>query len=592
MRRLWMALILLAISSQSLGDALQIDSTVKDTLSYVHDRDLIHASTKQAKLFSMKSIIASYNSTPDQEKYYSGIGQSDTSKFKKDAIKEGTNEFGSAISDGIKKHSVYSVNDNEQSINQSNLILSEAYKITHGMTDQYVDCKPKEICTNSYKTESCMESPPPINQRCDRTLTVNDMPTEIVTHYPLVAHLSVGKHNYAGASINAVTGVVSFIGPHDASFRLDGRLPSSLDCKNIHGVIISKKGNAVVDTIDFPSCANNLSLNLHIAGGHSVDIIVDITSKTMTHNFVDQWEDTCTSAESNPSCHLVSEECGSPNEIININGTPVKRDCWRKSFQYICHGGSSEGFCQPLRDQGCEQVNSECVQGNVGDCMEYKQSFRCPIKTCSPTTDVVCGDGKEYCMNGDCTDQSYQKSQDFGKAVAGLSSVSSAGKEIDQTDLKIFTGKPYECSEKSVGFSNCCSEKGWGQDVGLDHCSSAAKELHRARDNSAAIKVGRYCSGSQPFPCLEHSQVYCVFSSKLAKIIQEQGRGKQLRLGFGKAKHPNCSGITAQQLQKINLSEINFDDFINDVSNNYKSPDLNVIRAFIQKNVDQMRGDK
>lgn len=592
MRRLWLTIVFLAISGQSLANATLIDNTVKETLSYVHDRDLINDSTHRAKVFDMKEVVESYTSTPDQSKYYNGVGQKSTNQLKSDAIKESSNEPGSAISDGIKKHPVYSVNDNEQGIKQSNLILSEAYNITHGMTDQYVDCKAKESCSNTYQTEVCTENPPPINKQCESTLTVNDKPNETVTHYSLIAHLSVGSHNYAGASINAVTGVVSFVGPHDASFRLSGRLPPSLDCKSLQGSIISQKGNAVVDTIDFPSCANNLSLNLHITGGHSVDITLDIASKKVTHNFIDQWEDTCASVASNSSCHLVSDECGSPNEIININGTPVKRDCWEKSFQYICHGGNSEGFCQSLRDQGCEQVNSECIKSNIGDCMEYKQSFRCPIKICSPTTDVICGNGKEYCMNGDCTDQSYQKSHDFGKAVSALSSVSSAGKEIDQTNLKIFTGKPYECSEKPIGFSNCCSEKGWGQDAGLDHCSSAAKELHHARDNSVAIKVGRYCSGSNPLPCLEHSQVYCVFSSKLAKIIQEQGRGKQLRLGFGKAKHPNCEGITVQQLQQIDLSVINFDDFINDVSNNYKSPDLDEIRASIQKNIDQMRGNK
>jgi conjugal transfer mating pair stabilization protein TraN len=202
---------------------------------------------------------------------------------------------------------------------------------------------------------------------------------------------------------------------------------------------------------------------------------------------------------------------------------------------------------------------------------------------------VVCGNGKDYCLNGSCTDHQYSSSQDFAKAVSSLSAAIDAGKQLDQQQKTIFAGRPVECSEKPIGYSNCCTETGWGHDVGLDHCSDAEKKLHVDRDNKLAVKIGRYCSGSEPFPCLEHSQVFCVFSSKLAKTIQEQGRKGQLRINFGSAKRPNCRGITPEQLQTINFSRIDFKDFIEDLNKNVKNPDIKKIQELIKQRVEKGR---
>lgn len=548
-------------------------------------------SYNQAKTFNPQTVFDNYSTNPVQTRYYDGVKQTDTAKMQQDTLQSKNSELGTVISTSITNHPVYVIKPTDPDIQHSVLLQREAYNILHGITNQYIDCKPKETCSVQYEKKYCDEAPPATQRSCKKKLVIDVIPHETVTHYPLTASLSVSDHNYAGVNINTVNGRIDFLGPHDASFRLDGRLPANIDCRTLQGSVTSQKGNAHLDNISFPSCGNALGLDFHISGGHRLQLQIDIASKVVTYETNDRWVDDCVSFENNRHCKLVNEICDIPRSTQVINGIPITRDCWQTSSHYICHGDDGEGNCKPLRDSGCEQVGSECKEKEKSnnECERFQQTYRCPIKTCATTTDVTCGNGKDYCLDGDCTEKSYQPSQDFAKSVSALSAVADAGKQLDQSSWTVFTGHKAECSEKPIGYSNCCTESGWGQDVGLDNCPEGAKQLHKDRENKLAIKVGRYCSGPEPFPCIMHSQVFCVFGSKLAKIIQEQGRAGQLRIGFGDAEEPNCKGITPDQLQAIDLSKIDFQDFINDLNDTVKQPDLKQIQDRIRQHVEQAK---
>ncbi|HDV8375839.1 TPA: conjugal transfer protein TraN, partial [Raoultella ornithinolytica] len=73
--------------------------------------------------------------------------------------------------------------------------------------------------------------------------------------------------------------------------------------------------------------------------------------------------------------------------------------------------------------------------------------------------------------------------------------------------------------------------------------------------------------------CLEKKRSYCQFDSKLAQIVQEQGRNGQLHIGFGGASSPDCRGITVAELQGINFNQLDFTNFMEDLINNQKIPD-------------------
>jgi conjugal transfer mating pair stabilization protein TraN len=63
--------------------------------------------------------------------------------------------------------------------------------------------------------------------------------------------------------------------------------------------------------------------------------------------------------------------------------------------------------------------------------------------------------------------------------------------------------------------------------------------------------------------------VYCVFPSKIARIVQVEGRRNQLGIGFGVVgddyAHPDCRGITPEELSKLDFGKMDFRSLYNDM---------------------------
>ncbi|KAB0545467.1 hypothetical protein F7Q90_24710 [Pantoea stewartii subsp. stewartii] len=90
--------------------------------------------------------------------------------------------------------------------------------------------------------------------------------------------------------------------------------------------------------------------------------------------------------------------------------------------------------------------------------------------------------------------------------------------------------------------------------------------------------------------CTEKKEGYCQFDSKLAKIIQDQGRRGQLGIGFGSSKSPDCRGLTVDELQHLDFSAINFADFYDDLENGTTLPaDQTLIDRVKQQVADRMK---
>jgi conjugal transfer mating pair stabilization protein TraN len=571
--------------------AEDIQSIVNQTLA--QSESLKNDSYNHIKNFNPNSTFDHYSSNPSQTQYYGGVTQSDTTKLNQDAMNAPlSTDAGSTVSSSVSNHPKFVISNNDADISHSQFIQRDADNIVHGVTDRYVDCKSTQICNTTYSQKTCEEEPENIYQSCKKTLNIDIIPHETTTHYTLVVHVKTKDHKYAGIDVNAVTGEINFVGPHDTSFRLDGRLPGNLNCNGLQGSVTQFNSNnrdTHLDNISFPNCSNGMALDFHLSGSKTInlDMQIDVISKVITFEVKDRWVENCDGLLHEPSCLFKSKICNQPSSTRTFQGIPVTRDCWEENYSYICHGGSGSGTCKALQAEGCEQINSLCKNKKDNECALYQQTYQCPVQACSSTANVSCGDGKNYCLDGSCVDHSYQKSKDFANGVSALSAVSDASKQLDPSSLTIFAGHPTECSEIPVGFSNCCTEKGWGQDAGLAHCSMEAKKLHEAREQGVVVKIGRYCSGSDPFPCLEHSQVFCVFNSKLARIIQQQGRVGQLGMNFGSAKNPNCLGITPDQLRSIDLGKIDFQDFYADI--NAKKPDIKQIQQKIDQHVQQFQ---
>ena len=184
-----------------------------------------------------------------------------------------------------------------------------------------------------------------------------------------------------------------------------------------------------------------------------------------------------------------------------------------------------------------------------------------------------------FCLDGGCAKHEARPANedDFKKAMSMLSATSDASKNFDGQNNFIFKGEMLECSKVFTGFKNCCRDSGWGVDLNLAHCSDAEKKLGKARENKLVVPTGEYCFKRKKLPigsvCVDHHETYCVFQSKLARIVQEQGRLRQLHIGFGQGKYSNCSGITPKQMQSIHFEHIDFSEFYTDVQNKLKKPD-------------------
>lgn len=73
-------------------------------------------------------------------------------------------------------------------------------------------------------------------------------------------------------------------------------------------------------------------------------------------------------------------------------------------------------------------------------------------------------------------------------------------------------------------------------------------------------KVGSYCDKKTLGACRTKKETYCCFVSKLARIVNQQGR-PQIGKGWGSAKMPDCSGFTPAQIAMLRFDEMNFSEF-------------------------------
>lgn len=101
----------------------------------------------------------------------------------------------------------------------------------------------------------------------------------------------------------------------------------------------------------------------------------------------------------------------------------------------------------------------------------------------------------------------------------------------------------------------------------LMECEQSEQTLSIRRGAGLCEYVGSYCSKKVLGSCVERTKGFCCFNSRLAKIISVDGR-KQLGKTFGDPAAPDCSGFTAEELELIDFSAIDFSEFITEVTKN------------------------
>ena len=367
-------------------------------------------------------------------------------------------------------------------------------------------------------------------------------------------------------------------------------------------------------------------------------------------------------------CMKTGSVCLEGPQTRNISGLSVTRDCWRYQDTYLCVDPDMSSDCQELRDRGCGQIGTQCMETAVdGGCVLSENTYQCQaspattrqVEDCSP---------RSFCADGKCFDTGFEPDADFGKAVAAMESAREIGTYIDPDTLRIFTGAGSKCTKKLGGLVNCCkggsgggggmsnqalagqmlsnagdyvssvgspymydamfsSDIPWLMDKAVDAWSSNAwspafnpsmsfygvtaqlggavptgatalgsvgnvqlyfnpatfyiaiaviviQELISCeqadqltairKSENLCVALGSYCSKKVLGVCLTKKEGYCCFNSRLARIIQQQGRA-QLGKSWGSAKSPECSGFTLAEFESLDFSRIDLTEFIREV---------------------------
>lgn len=91
-------------------------------------------------------------------------------------------------------------------------------------------------------------------------------------------------------------------------------------------------------------------------------------------------------------------------------------------------------------------------------------------------------------------------------------------------------------------------------------CNKDENTLAMKRGAHLCHALGSYCSKRTLGVCRERRQSFCCFNSRLARLINEQGRA-QIGKGWGSARNPDCSGFTVAQLQGLNFAAMDLSEF-------------------------------
>lgn len=373
-------------------------------------------------------------------------------------------------------------------------------------------------------------------------------------------------------------------------------------------------------------------------------------------------------------CQKAAESCVEGPETRNIGGYPVYRECWRYRSQYSCVSQAMTDDCQPLRNRGCSQIGSSCVDTNPqGACMLYEQTWQCRVSSGSTSTITNCG-GQQFCLDGKCFDTGNAPDADFARMVTAMEVQREAGKYVDPSTLVVFQGYDNRCRKKLFGLVNCCKGAGSSSSLfsnlnlilgaggqvmgavgssytydalfvsdapnmvlagfealfgagggssalaglvagdlsvelfvqslapgpwtiailaiqlsGILDCEQAEQILAMKRDNRLCHGVGSYCSSRLPIIrlCVETTESYCCFNSRLARILNEQGRS-QLGRSWGGPQSPDCSGFTVGQLQALDFSRMDLTEFYAEIAPTL--PDVGAMRSRAQEKINSYYG--
>ena len=218
------------------------------------------------------------------------------------------------------------------------------------------------------------------------------------------------------------------------------------------------------------------------------------------------------------------------------------------------------------------------ASGNASDC---------PAGVGDANRGGTCG-GVNWCVGADCGATRAQGNAGFVRAAASLNMVlEMGGEEFDRQNMAFFPGKRRACQVRLGGLANCCDDKGLL--VNLYHCPAPELELARERDAGRTYYLGERCVQRILGECLKRERGWCVFGSKLGRMLHEQARPW---LGIDWS---SCRGFVVGEIERIDFDRLNLGDFFRELSDPAREPGVvlpegDVVRAAMQDRVNDLAG--
>lgn len=450
------------------------------------------------------------------------------------------------------------MNTKSSVIKNAKLIEDESYALTHGVSNDKVHCDEQaKSCEIKTHEELCYTSRPVPDQSCIKKRIV----TVTSDHQNQRADFEVwiGRKWTGTVTVNLITGVMTNAQGGHLTKPLKLTHPCEKLTATVHSILNNGQRANWVSIVGLPTCKNNALVTLYISKQFSrfyplhIALTVDVQSKAYVSE--EHWQNACESLETTSLCHIKEKRCTDSTATRVIGGIPVTRDCWQYDATYSCASAKADE-CRIQKEKGCMQTQSRCAKTDTNACLLYEQKYRCQETVCPTTPSCV---NNLFCADGDCTEQLATKNKHFGTSMAPLAVAGAAGKEFSTTQVALFSGRPVQCKIWVGSLVDCCSNKGWADKIHLDLCREEDKALGKAKLNYLAYYVGTYCSKKVLGVCTEHKRTYCVFDSKMARIVQEEGRLKQLNPNaLGNAESTTCGGLSVTELQKLDMGRIDF----------------------------------
>lgn len=552
-----------------------------------------------------------YSSDAPQRGYYSGPTQTSSNIDVKGQTELSESDLGQTARESYVNNPADKLSYDSDMMKYSDEIRENANAITGVNGSQ---CVAQELNKTTYTTHSC-EMATPLSQSCTRkaTIVTTGSREEYGTQLVLNARDVTGKkldnwwiqYDFVVPEDGTISsGTWEFLYPKAPGYHGD-RLDYSIQA---FGQTIRTKIN-YSGTLSIPAqkvtqgqvisvlfryntdghyeSGRDGTMNSLANGTQVLRITLPMQAVRDTVTAGIEWTDSCPAdmGDAVKMSKVCSDPGGTRSVTVGGQAYSVYSDCWGYTTQWNVFEDDTNTCQAYIDDPNCSEGTRTCTQKIGNLCVYSKLTYQCAHTVKS--TGYVCG-SEFYCSDGSCSAMQAGQNQNFEMAVSQLAALAAAGKDfagMDPNSVTAFTGKAMACRKSAAGFSNCCKSGDWGQSAGLAHCNTEEKEIGTGKEKKLVVKVGSYCSKKVLGVCLQQKEGYCVFDSKLARIVQEQGRRDQLGISFGSGESPDCRGIKVAELQGIKFDHIDFSDFYDDLNSNIKLPDQDALNQRITSDI-------